>query len=65
LKLQSTEIFNERPVNRFETNPWKEFFAFGNALFRDFYWEGISIAETIRNLNEQEEEFLLEQPQRR
>ncbi len=63
LKFQTTELRENKPVNRFETNPWKEFFAFGNALFRDFYWEGISVGETVRNRDvETEEEILLRQP---
>jgi hypothetical protein len=60
---QKDELGHLRPL--FDSNPWKDFFAFTNALFRDFYFETADNAEGWRDLATGEtlrEELLLNQP---
>jgi hypothetical protein len=49
--------------NYFESNPWKTFFAFNNALLRDFYHENASIADDNRDLEVIEEYDITIYPQ--
>ena len=60
---QRDEAGRIRP--KFDSNPWKDFFSFTNALFRDFYHETASNAQDWREMSGTRQGFedvLIDQP---